>query len=706
MKTLLMISVTCLSAMFSGAGTVTPLNDQASPDQALWEIGNGPDSLPRVLSPGHADLITANLRHQAVLQFATHRLPTLPDEWKKEREKIKNEIIKKAGIVINHELPLNYKETGVTKMDGFTVRNILFQTRPGVYATANLYVPEGNGPFPAIINMHGHWEKGRVHEVPQARGPSLALNGYVCLSVDAFGSGERTTIHGTDEYHGANLGASLMNVGESLLGFQVSDNMRGVDLLASLPYVDANNIGATGASGGGNQTMWLSAIDERIKACMPVVSVGTFESAVMRSNCICELLIDGLTFTEASGVLALIAPRAIKMCNHDQDSNPTFYPAEMKRTYQNATPIFKMLGAENKIAYQLFDLKHGYWPENREAMLGWFDLHLKGKGSGVPKKEMTFKTLPEKQLMVYPAGKREPKVENIADYCKRRGSELRRGFLHTKSFDADEKKKELKNIVRINEASKVEEVHRYTTVNGWDRIALKTSDDKVIPLLLKSPRNTPGEYVIIADPRGKEAVPSAIIEEATRKGTGVVLVDFSGTGEASSSGAAAHDRLSQLHTQSRAELWLGKTILGEWTRELNLVTEFLRDGHNAGKISVDASKEAGLAGLFLTALGGNIDEVTLRNAPASYLFDNREGVNFFSMGVHVPGFLVWGDVSLAAALTGKKITFVDPVTMSGTVADNDALNAFRREFAKVRTACGKPGETVFMAGAVANKGRE
>jgi hypothetical protein len=116
--------------------------------------------------------------------------------------------------------------------------------------------------------------------------------------------------------------------------------------------VDANNIGATGASGGGNQTMWLSAIDERVKACMPVVSVGTFESAVMGSNCICELLIDGLTFTEASGVLALIAPRAIKMCNHQRDSNPTFYPAEMLRSYQNAKPIFKMLGAENKITGQ------------------------------------------------------------------------------------------------------------------------------------------------------------------------------------------------------------------------------------------------------------------------------------------------------------------------------------------------------------------
>lgn len=695
MKTLLMISVAWLSVILQ-APTIRDSHNQHPDNNALVKNENGSDSLPRVLTQGHADLIAANLRHQATLKFTAHQLPGHLEEWKKERARIKNEIIAKAGIVIDHGLPLNYQETGVTKMKGFTVRNIIFQTRPGVYTTANLYVPDGQGPFPAIVSVHGHWPKGRVHEVPQARGPSLALNGYVCLSVDAFGSGERTTTHGTDEYHGANLGASLMNVGESLLGFQVSDNMRAVDLLTSLPYVDASNIGATGASGGGNQTMWLSAVDERIKACMPVVSVGTFESAVMGSNCICELLIDGLTFTEASGVLALIAPRAIKMCNHEQDSNPTFYPAEMQRSYQNARPIFKMLGAENKIAYQLFNLKHGYWPENREAMLGWFDLHLKGQGSGAAKKEPVFETLSENQLMVYAVGKRDARVATIADYCKRKGSELRSEFLQIRSFDSEKKISELKNILRINENPTIEKTHRYTAVNGWNRIALKTSDDKLIPLLHRSPRHASQEYVIICDSGGKEAVPSSVIENAASKGAGVVLVDLSGTGEASSSGAAAQDRLTQLHTQSRAELWLGKTILGEWAKELKLVTEFLKNDYKAGKITIHGNKEAGLAGLFLAALSDDISGVILQNAPSSYLFDSRGERNFFNMGVHIPRFLVWGDVSLAAALTGKNVTFIDPVTMSGNLLDKQELRNFTGEFKKMRVACGKQGETLFI----------
>ena len=511
------------------------------------------DSIPQVLPENHADLVESKLRYEAILSYARHQLPENRAEWERHRTALKNAIIKKAGIVIDHKLPLNYEETGVIKMQGFTIKNIIFQTRPGVYATANLYIPDGKGPFPAVINMHGHWKEGRLSEYVQARGHSLALNGYVCLSIDAFGSGERTTEHGSYEYHGANLGAHLMNVGESLLGFQVSDNMRGVDLLSSLPYVDAKNIGATGASGGGNQTMWLTAIDDRIKASMPVVSVGTFESAVMRSNCVCELLIDGLTLTETSGILALVAPRAIKMCNHKQDSNPTFYPAEMQRSYGNALPVFKMLGAENKISYQLFDLEHGYWPENREAMLGWFDLHLKGTGTGDPKKEVPFATLPEEKIQVYPKGNRSAKVENIADYCRRKGTELRGKFLAAKTFDADQKKNELRQILRLNKESQLQKIHGYPQVDGWNRFALETSDNKLIPVVVKSARAAhSADYVILLNPNGKNGVPSALIEELLEKGVGIVLPDLSGTGEAASGGS--YDKVNNQHTLSPARL--------------------------------------------------------------------------------------------------------------------------------------------------------
>ncbi|MGB4399384.1 MAG: acetylxylan esterase [Daejeonella sp.] len=667
----------------------------SSPREHIKENILAADSLPYVLAKNHADLIESRLRAQAVLLFPTHQLPDNQQEWNAYRTDLKNTIIQKTGLIVNHDLPLNIRETGSVQMKGYNIKNIAFQTRPGVYATANLYVPEGKGPFPAVIIMHGHWPGGRLYESFQAIGQTLALNGYVALNIDAWGAGERTATHGKDEYHGANLGASLLNIGESLNGVQISDNIRGVDLLSSLPYVDAKNIGATGASGGGNQTMWLSAIDERVKASLPVVSVGTFESCVMRSNCICELLTDGLTFTEQAGVLALIAPRAIKMSNIIVD-NPTFLSTEMFRSFNNAQPVFNMLGVENNISKLVLDKTHGYWPENREVMLGWLDLHLKGIGTGAPKKEIPFETLPNQQLLVYPTiGKRDPGVQTTAEYSVRRGNELRASYLGLRSFDAAVKQKELRNILRINDRSSLLNVHQFSALDGWERMALETSDNKLIPVLLFPPANPALGYMIISNPAGKKTISMDLIDDLKKKGQGIVIADLSGTGEASSSKENKGNKSMVLHTQSRAELWLGKTILGEWVKELNVVSDFLKSKYRAQKVSIDGSKEAGLAALFLAATGGNADEIILRDAPLSYLFDKNGSVDYFSMGIHLPGFLNWGDVSLAAALSGKNIRIINPVTMSGVKVSGDSLKEYQREFAKLRSLTGQKGETIF-----------
>jgi hypothetical protein len=672
----------------------THLNGINAPmeDRFAFPVENT-DSLPTVLAKNHADLIESKLRFEAVLKFGEHKLPDNLKDWGKYRLQLKNEIIKKTGVIIDHKLPLNIKETGTIQMKGYMVKNIAFQTRPGIYATANLYIPDGKGPFPGVINMVGHWTKGKIDSTgQQAVGHSLALNGYVCLTIDPWGAGERGTTHGIFEYHGSYLGASLMNIGESLMVIQISDNIRGVDLLCSLPSVDPKNIGATGASGGGNQTMWLASMDERVKAAVPVVSVGTFESYIMRSNCICELLVDGLTFTEEAGVLAMA--RAIMPSNHTKDGL-TFLPAEMLRSYTNAKKVFKMRGVENNISNKVFDLTHGYMAEDREAMLGWFDFHLKGIGTGAPKKEIPFKQLPEEKLMVFPAGQRDANVIGTVEYCRRKGNELRTVFLNTKSFNNDQKKKELRDILRINEKLTLKEVHQYSSVRDWDRFALETSDNMLIPLLHLAPLNKSLGYVILCNPEGKNSISPSLIDELKKKGSGIVIVDLSGTGEVTSTSSLTYDETGKLHTLSRAELWLGKTVLGDWVKELNVVFQFLNSNYKAQKVSIDGSKEAGLAGLFLSALEGNVDHLILREAPVSYLFDTREDIDFFSMAIHLPGFLQWGDVSLAAALSGKNVLFINPVSMSGNAISGEKLNAVEAEFEKLRTLCHQPGKANF-----------
>ena len=655
-------------------------------------------SLPHVLPENHDDLISYRLRFEAGLKFGIHKLPDDLKSWEIYRSQLKNEIIKNAGVVIDHKLPLNIKETGKIQMNGYSVRNIVFQTRPEIYATANLYIPDGNGPFPAVINMLGHWNKGKIDSTgPQAVGHSLALNGYVCLTIDPWGSGERTTVHGIFEDHGDenNLGSALMNIGKPLIGIEISDNMRGVDLLCSLPNVDSNNIGATGASGGGNQTMWLASLDERIKAAMPVVSAGTFESHIMGSPCICEVMAEALNFTEESGVLALIAPRALKMCNHKKDGIPAFLPSEMIRSYNNAKPIFKMYGVENNIAYQVFDLPHGYWAEDREALLGWFDLHLKGEGTGAAKKEIPFKQLPEEKLMVFTKGQRDPEIVGTVEYCRENGNALRNVFLNYVSFDTELKRRELRDLLGIGEKSTLKFVHQYSKMDGWERFSLETSDSKLIPVLLRPSSDNSNEFVIITDPEGKDKIPAGLIDETIKSRKGIVIIDLSGTGEASAGSVVFSYRMGKLRAVSRSELWFGRTIIGEWVKELNIVTQFLSSSYQANKFTLDGSKEAGLAGLFLGALEGKVDSIILREGPVSYLFDTRKGIEFFSNGIHLPGFLKWGDVSLATALTGKNVLFINPVSMSGNAISTEKLIKAEAEFEKIRNLCHQSGKTVF-----------
>jgi hypothetical protein len=660
-------------------------------------LQNTPDSLPLVLPEDRSDLIFNRLRNEAVLKYTVHQIPASPEEWMSYKSELKDMIIEKAGITLpDHNLPLDVRVTKTIRMDGYRIENIYFQTMPGIYATANLFIPDGRGPFPGVLVMCGHSSNGKVYDPYQAVGHALALNDYVGMVIDPWGAGERTTVHGEFEYHGASLGASLMNIGESLLGIQIVDNMRGIDLLSSLPYVDSEKIGATGASGGGNQTMWLAAMDERVKAAVPVVSVGTFESYVMRSNCICETLIDGLSFTEEAAVLAL--SNAIMPINHGRESNPAFFIDEMLRSYNNARGIFAMKGRVDNIDYRTFDLTHGYHPETRQAMLGWFDLKLKGTGTGEIKREDPFEIIPPEELMVFPNGKRDPLVVSTEKYCKRRGEELRNGFLSRQSFNAGEERRKLVNILQVNERPELRNIHRYSTIDNWDRFALETSDGKLIPVLHMAPLEKSQGYIVISNPDGKNNIPGSLIEQFRQEGAGLVVVDLSGTGEAAS---ASESRLSigrRFHTTARAEIWLGKRLLGEWVKELETVAEFLSSEFNAQRISLYGFRETGLAGLFLGATSEmRIDEISLNDAPVSYLFDNREDIDFYSMAIHLPGFLRWGDISLVRALGRSDVRFINPRSMSGESLDRNQVEEYKAEFNRVKKLCNnQKGETFFQ----------
>ena len=262
-------------------------------------------------------------------------------------------------------------------------------------------------------------------------------------------------------------------------------------------------------------------------------------------------------------------------------------------------------------------------------------------------------------------------------------------------FRRSVKEKELLDMLRIEKKLTAEKVYSYSPEKGWQRLSIETSDMRLVPLLVREPADESYGYVIICDPGGKRDIPLSIIDSLAKTGAGIVIEDLTGTGELTSTNSIAYDYAAKLHTLSRAELWLGRTVIGEWVREIDLVTRYLFTSKDARNVSIFGIREAGLAGLFYGALGGKVESVTLLDAPVSYLFDDRETVDYFSMGIHIPGFLKWGDVSLAAALGKNDVRFINPLTMSGRTPGPEMMDQYRKEYYREAKICSKKGKISF-----------
>lgn len=643
------------------------------------------------LLPSENCQVTMMLRKEAakLARIAQLDLPNCTmDELKKFQRKLRAKLWEKFGTKYDPALPLDVNEYGTIDCGDHTVTRLIYQSRPGIYVTALLYRPKSDAKmFPGAIHVHGHHADGNLAELVQKTVIALVKRGYVCLSIDAFGVFERASNYMQKEYHGGFLGSSLFNIGESLMGAQLVDNMRGMDLMCSLPYVDKKRIGVTGASGGGNQTMWLAAMDTRVAAAMPVVSVGSFESYVTGVNCVCEQLPDGLTFTEETGVLALIAPRPLRIGNAYYDVNPTFGVAEMLKTYRQVEKVYRDLGYADNIAYTVSPHVHGFHPAMREAMLGWFDWHLRGIGHGGTQDAPEYGVLDYETLKTFQDDKRSPKVRTTAEHCNLTGKALRKQMLETESFNAAAKRRELAKILRLRTPPNGK-LTAFAAVDGFERYALEI-DDRLIPFVVK--RGTvKGKFRLLLHPEGKAKLTDAEIAEAAADGATVVACDLLGEGETAQPNVILGIR-SQLMRQL---LWIGRSIPGEWLFDIFALLKVIRKDFKATDIDIKGYREAGACAAFAAALKPGEFTADAVDAPATMLFTADAVINFsgvafipkakgclYSQMLATPNFLKWGDISLVAALAGKSLKFTSPRAYDGALWSDTQIADFDAEVA-------------------------
>ena len=595
--------------------------------------------LPSVFNGGfNGTLAESELKNAAYRLQRLRQVPFTLDEW--DPRELRRKIMEAMGAVIDHSLPLDVEYTRTIDCGTYEIRSLSYQSRPGIRVTGNLYIPKGKGPFPGVINMHGHWEQGRLAARVQQRGHLLAKCGYVVLAVDAFGTGERCPEHGVYTSHGGLLGGAAFQLGESLMGLQVVDNMRGVDLLESLSFVQKENIGACGASGGGNQTMWLAAMDERIKAAVPVVSVGTFYSYIICPNCMCEVLPGGMTITEEAGVIALAAPRAIMPINGVYDVNPAFNPAETRRTIDEAKRIFRAYGVPENLRLTVLEEPHAFSPNAQRAMLGWFECHLKGKGSGEPVTDLPdYTTLPEEEVMVYPKGSRPEDVISLPAYLKRREAET----LAAAEF-SPERVAEVLNLENVS----IKSCEHFSTLADWERIGIEGSDNRLLPLLFRAPAVPGKSVVLVGNPYKKLALyESPMLKKLLDDGHGVALFDLWGGGE--NDLRLEHSYRDRFY--NRALMWLGKNLQGKWVEDFKLAEEFVRQRCPGTALDAGGFEEAAIAAVLFGAIRPEKTSLHLTNAPTTLCY-RKEYSQYYGQSFIIPKILTCGDMELFIQKSG------------------------------------------------------
>ncbi|MBE6357486.1 MAG: hypothetical protein E7058_10340 [Lentisphaerae bacterium] len=598
--------------------------------------------IPDVFNGGfNGSLVESELKNEAAKRRLMHQLPFNLNEW--DPAALREKIWQALGVRVDHSVPLDIQITGKFEHDGYTIWKLCYQSRPGVYVTGNLYVPAGKGPFPAVINMHGHWESGRLASRVQERGHLLAKSGYVCLAVDAFGTGERCPEHGVYVSHGGLLGGAPFQFGETLMGLQVVDNMRGVDLLQSLDFVIKDKIGACGASGGGNQTMWLAAMDERITAAVPVVSVGTFESYIICPNCICEVLPGGLDFTEEAGVLALIAPRALMTLNGVFDVNPAFNPAQTRRSTDEAKRIFRAYGVPNNIRQVTFEEPHAFSPQGRRAMIGWFDYHLKGIGDGEPVENIPdFTTLPMDEMMVFEKGKRPANVVSLPSYVVEKEAYWKEHAVFSKE--------NLAEILHLEKVS-IQEKQEFSSRYNWERIGIRGNDGRLMPMVFRAPAEPDKAIVILGTPYKKlHLQQNELIGKLLADGMGVAIIDLWGSGENDMRiDGSYRDRFI-----NRSLMWLGKNSQGKWVEDFILAEEYLLKRFPDAVIAAGGIEEGGIAATLFAALRDAGTDLYLEGAPASLTYSPARSKTFGQTFI-IPGILKCGDMEEFKKQAGGKV---------------------------------------------------
>jgi len=608
-------------------------------------------------------------------EFVPGRFTRLED-WERVRSRLRRQILWSAGLwPPPPRSPLEVHRSGRIVHEDYTVEKLRFESFPGLWVCGNLYRPREIRPggHPGVLNPHGHAATGRLQDNAtsscQARCITFARMGCVAFMWDmvdyndsarqlagSYRSDNYWSVHNEHWKHGRHERA-LWNV--NAFGIQLWNGIRALDLLASLPEVDPDRLGVTGASGGGTQTFTLYAVDDRVKVAAPVCMV----SAYMQGGCNCENA-PGLRI-DASNVDfgAMMAPRPLLLVSVTRDwtrhTPRVEYPAIRR--------IYDLHGVGDRVRNVHLDAGHGYTRAMREAVYPWFARWLElPLADGF--KEPEYRPEKSEDLLSFTTGLPPGAIRDHEELVAGRIESIRRQLRGYRPTD-------LRSLERSRDALG-EGLRLSTGVGGLDPGGIEYESEG--PIEVAGVRAEKG--VLVERGRGTRVPVRVFRPRASSKGSprpSVVLV----SGDGAASLARRADLLRDLLEKGRTVLAVDVFGRGDSTppkrpgrargtgryfdtfnrsddseRVYDLVVAILHCVHGSGdEVDVLAFGEAGpwaaVAGATLGAPGSQ--GTALRFAIDANGFDTSSAADYLR-GLFIPGILRAGGLPAAVALLAPR----------------------------------------------------
>lgn len=468
------------------------------------------------------------------------KIRTIDDLEKYTEEKRKFFIKCLGGIPYDSSLPLNARVTGVVEEPGLTIENIIFESRPDVYVTANLYIPgKRKKPCGAVLLQMGHSAEGKGATQYQRVARAIASCGLIVLAMDPVGQGERLS------YYEPTLGKPLVQatvwehqyageqcelIGDNIARYFIADAMRAVDYLIGRPEVDPEKIGATGASGGGTATCYMMMCDPRIKAAAPCVFVTSRREYLYAGGAQdSEQIWFGATENgfDHHELLMCFAPKPLMLLTADSD----FFPIEgAEEVFEQSVRFWKMYGADSKLKMVTDKSQHRYTDMLGLRAAEFFASELNGEH--IKPNESALKSIPQEKLWCTKSGQVKTEFPN----CK---------FVYDENlerYNVSKPEKSLKDFLLENiEYKRNPSPLRLRTYDPMYEYDLKITPymwfaQKKMPnwgLLFQQFNKTPTEVFVCLWDKGTDSIEEHIytIRKICKEGKAAFVVDLSGMGK-------------------------------------------------------------------------------------------------------------------------------------------------------------------------------